>query len=141
MLQTFRWRLFDDNPGGRSGGVDILDGGAGDDLFQLNGFIDGSIGGSVGTDTLRIHNDQIGAFHGLRTTTFTGMEVLDVDVVNGLGISVAQLSSFENILNSAGTQVNLIISDAGGVFDFQIGWMLAMASHWNLTGGVHQGSQ
>ena len=101
------------NNGGQTGGTDTLNGGAGNDRFQIGDGSAGTITGGADTDTVQLYGTSLG------TTTFTTVEVLDLAEAQVFA-SIAQLKSFSSIIdsNNINAQLSFYLSGAGGTINF-----------------------
>jgi hypothetical protein len=95
---------------GLVGGFDVLDGGAGDDQFDLSPGGAGTIDGGTGFDTV------VAGYTNLGSMVFSNVERLDV-FGDSFNSTITQLSAFGEISTLYST-FSLSLSGAGGEIDF-----------------------
>jgi Ca2+-binding RTX toxin-like protein len=96
---------------GQIGGFDVLNGGAGDDLFELKPGSAGTIDGGTGFDTFISTTGSLG------TLVFSNVERLLMYSDHGLDATVAQIAAFSELAYSYDT-LHVSLYGEGGVLDF-----------------------
>ncbi len=122
--------------GGRTGGSDRLNGGAGDDLFSLGIGYNGTINGGDGLDTVRLNGAGAPFDMALAGAVLSRVEVLDLRG-GSVGLTASQLSAFATITNSANTNDRIeFYLDGGGLFDFSSRVGGALSVQVEVTGAA-----